>query len=367
MAHILTFLGKGGVGRTTIAIATAKQLASQGKRVLLVNQGFDPLLSATLNISPSCDPQTVDGQFQAIQLQTALLLDRAWEEVKRLENEYLRSPVLKAIYAQELAVFPGMDEALALNALREYQTSGNYDVVIYDGQGDQSTLRMLGLPETLSWYVRRTRQVFAESDFSKMVLPLLQPLIATVFNIDWASNNFSQPASKVNDLMDQGKAAIADPQRMVAYLVTTSQPNTIATAQYLWGSSQQTGLTVAGVLINQPNANINEPAESEAFAPLPVYPLPFMQDGDWQTLISALPDFTQVEQAPRSMTVDLVARQVRLFLPGFSKKQVKLSQNGPEVTIEAGDQRRNILLPPELKGRPVTGAKFQDQSLIISF
>ena len=50
MTQILTFLGKGGIGRTTVAIATAKQQASQGKRVLLASQGSGPELSLLLGL-----------------------------------------------------------------------------------------------------------------------------------------------------------------------------------------------------------------------------------------------------------------------------------------------------------------------------
>jgi arsenite-transporting ATPase len=83
--------------------------------------------------------------------------------------------------------------------------------------------------------------------------------------------------------------------------------------------------------------------------------------------MDAIPDFKQARQAPRPITVDIPAREVRLFLPSFDKKQVKLTQSGPEVTIDAGDQRRNILLPPQLSGQSVKGAKFQNSYLAISF
>jgi arsenite-transporting ATPase len=83
--------------------------------------------------------------------------------------------------------------------------------------------------------------------------------------------------------------------------------------------------------------------------------------------MDALPDFTQAAKAPKPLEIDIRARQVRLFLPGFDKKQVKLTQSGSEVTVEAGDQRRHILLPPALSGSSVTGAKFQNGYLTISF
>jgi HSP20 family molecular chaperone IbpA len=120
---------------------------------------------------------------------------------------------------------------------------------------------------------------------------------------------------------------------------------------------------VGGVLLNQTQST---EAIATEFAPIEVNFLPTVQ-GDWQPLIDALPDFKQADKAPRPITIDISARQVKLFLPGFDKKQVKLTQYGPEVTIEAGDQRRNIFLPPQLSGQSVKGAKFQDRYLIISF
>lgn len=366
MSLILTFLGKGGTGRTTVAIATAKRFASEGKRVLLAGQDAGPTFSLLVGAPLSADPQEIAPNLQAVQFQTATLLERSWEEVKKLEAQYLRTPLLKNVYGQELGVLPGMDSALALNAIREYDASGKYDVIVYDGTGDQTTLRMLGMPEVLSWYIRRFRKVFTDSDLGKTIAesPLIQPLVSTVLNVNWSPESFNQPTNQVNNLLDQGKAAVSDPNRMAAYLVTTSDPTAIATARYLWGSAQQVGLTVGGVILNQ--ATVSEIAATD-FEPLSVHSLPARTSDDWQPLISALPDFSQTAQAPRPITVEVAERRVRLFLPGFDKKQVKLTQNGPEITIEAGDQRRNIFLPPELNGRPVTGAKFQDGYLIISF
>lgn len=365
MAQILTFLGKGGVGRTTIAIAAAKRIASQGKRTLLLSQDSGPGLGLLLGMALTPELQVIAPNLQVMQLQTATLLEQSWEELKQLEAQYLRTPFFKDVFGQELGVFPGVDDALALNALREYDASGNYDVIVFDGTGNKATLRMLGMPEIIGWYTRRFRKVFADSDLGKTLTPFIQPIASSVLNVSWSGDLFNQPmAQQATDWLEQGRQAIADPNRVAAYLVTTSDAVAIATAKYLWGGAQQAGVTVGGVILNQ-TGDIE--VLGDTFAPLAITTVEPQPTSNWQPLIDALPDFDKAAQMPRPIAVNVAERKVSLFLPGFDKKQVKLTQSGPEITIEAGDQRRNVFLPEELRGKPVTGAKFQDSFLIISF
>ncbi|WP_017304622.1 ArsA family ATPase [Spirulina subsalsa] len=364
MAQVLTFLGKGGSGRSTVAIAAAKKLAGEGVRVLLISSDPSPAFGLMLGVTLEWDPLNIGANLWTVQLQATYLIEKAWEEVKQLEAKYLRSPTLKNVYGQELSLFPGMDTALYLNAIREYNASGRYDVIVYDGSGDLTTLRMLGIPENASWYFRRFRQVFRESDFGKALSPFVQPVSAALFNVSWSFDDFAeQPTQEVTSLLEQGKAALSDPKQVLAYLVTTEQASAIAQAQYLWGSAQQVGLSVGGVIANT-GGNTGDLASQ--FAPLTVTPLPRTTGDDWQTLMEALPALQNPANVPQPISVDVSGRQVRVFLPGFDKKQVKLTQYGPEITIEAGDQRRNITLPHPLTGCPVKGAKFQDSYLVIS-
>jgi arsenite-transporting ATPase len=366
MALILTFLGKNGTGRSKIAIAAARFLASQGKRVLLAGLA-DPTLPILLGTSLSADPEQIAPNLEAVQFQVSVMLERNWEEVKKLEAQYLRTPIIKDVYGQELVVLPGMDNALALDAIREYDASGKYDVIIYDGTGDIFTLRMLGMPESLSWYIRRFRQLLANSDLGKAISesPLIQPVITSLFSVNWTAENFAQPANQINNFLDRGKAALADPTRVCGFLVTTADDIDVANARYLWGTAQQVGLTIGGIILLSADTSNNLSTE---FTPLPVSMVPDVSSGNWQPMIDALPNFVeQAAKAPKPIEIDVHNKQVRLFLPGFDKKQVKLTQSGPEVTIEAGDHRRNIFLPPALSGKPITGAKFQNSYLIISF
>lgn len=371
MAQIVTLLGKGGTGRTTAAIAAAKQYAIQGRRTLLLSQDPGPALGIRLGHPIGTSPQTIDPNFSAVRLQSTTLLTDLWEQLKPLEAQYLRSPILASVYGEELSILPGMDSALALNALRDYWT--RYDIIVLDGGSSLETLRQLGALETASWYARRFRQVLGESDGIRNLAPFLPPIASALFNVslpvgfpfDLGSSNplDTLPAiAQATETLEQWRQALGDPKQCVAYLVSDGTPEAIATAQYLWGSAQQVGLTVAGLLLR---AETLAPSVTESFAAIPIQTWP--HSTDWAAMVDAVPDLSQAIYAPKPIVIDSAQRQVKLFLPGFDKSQVKLTQTGPELTIDVGDQRRNLLLPANLKGQSVTGAKFQDQYLIISF
>jgi arsenite-transporting ATPase len=353
MSLILTFLGKGGVGKTTTAIAVARSFAAQNKQVLYVGQQAGDSLSMRLGVDLHSDPQLIAPNFTAVHLKSTVLLERYWDKMKGLETQYLRSPFFKEVYGQELGILPGMDAALGLSFLRERDAEGKYDVIIYDGVGDLETLRMLGMPEILGWYLRRFRQVLTGSAIGQAISPFVEPILRSILQVS-STDDISQQAGEMSSVLTRGQKAVNDPNRVAAYLVTTGDPYAIATAKYLWGSAQQVGVTIGGVFAREAIAE-------EDFEPLSIFRIPD------QVSELNIPDHLNANFVPKPIEINTVTKQVKLFLPSFNKKQVKLIQLGPEVTIEAGDQRRNIFLPTELAGKQATGAKFQDSYLIISF
>ncbi|MFN3926408.1 MAG: ArsA family ATPase [Pseudanabaenaceae cyanobacterium] len=346
MSLIVTCLGKGGVGKTTCGIAIARGFAQQGKKVLLI--ATQPETGLLFNQDLGEQITSIEPNFSAIWLKSTLLLENYWERMKQVESQFLRGSFFKEVYGQELGVLPGMDQALALSFLREQDSAGNYDVLIFDGAGDLTTLRMLGMPEILGWYLRRFRQVITSSAIGQALAPFVEPVLSSILQVD--AGDVAQQAGAMANVLTRGQEAVNDPSRVVGYLVTTADPLAIHTAKYLWGSAQQIGLTIAAVLARG-DIHLAE------FAPLPIVPV-----GENPALLNV----PAGEAVPRAVSFDIPAGKVRLFLPSFTKKEIKLIQLGPEITIEAGDQRRNLFLPPELAGKQAKGAKFQDGYLIIS-
>ena len=365
MSRIITLLGKRSTGYTTLAIATAKWFAQQEKRVLLVTHTPNPSAEILLETPLTARPQEVAPNLQVVQLQATVLLSQVWNELKQIAASYVPTSFSEEIYPGELMILPGLDSALAFNALRQYYASGDYEVIIYDGQGDLETLRVLAIPNAFDWYFRRFRQVFEALDLGKAAITLFGgPLASAILSANVDNKKLRQGLDTIRDWIEQGTAVVSDAKRLTAYLVTTNEPTAIAESLWLWGSAQQVNLTISGVLVYK---NTNALAVQQAFAPLAVNSIPALSNRDWDPILQALPDFNASLSIPQPLTVDIAQRQLILFLPGFTKEQVKVTQYGSQVTIEAGDQRRNVLLPPELKGELIKAGKFEGQYLTISF
>lgn len=367
MSRIVTFVGQAGTGHTTIAIATAKWFAERGKRVLLVTDNPSPSAELLLDIPLTAQPQVVAPKLEVVQLQTTVLLEQSWSDVKSLMSVYLPIPtVSEEIYPGEVLILPGLDGALAFNALRQFYMSGDYDVIVYGGRGDLETLRLLGVPNVLEWYFRRFRRVFEAMDLAKIADSIGGPLAAAVVTANLDTKKIEREADRVRSWINDGVGVMNDPTQFSAYLVTIDEESAIAETRWLWGSAQQVNIRVSGVLV-YPASGEAVPQLQQAFDPLSVHCIPALKKSNWNALIKALPDFDRIPTVPEPVEINVAQSQVRVFLPGFNKKQVKLTQFGADLTVEAGDQRRNIRLPLELRDRSIQSGKFDAPYLVIDF
>ncbi|PMB47355.1 anion-transporting ATPase [Fischerella thermalis CCMEE 5205] len=367
MSRIITFIGKAGIGQTTIAIATAKWFSQQGKEVLFVTHNPSPNAEILLKKPLTHIPQVVAPNLQAVQLQATTILDQTWEEVKQLLSLYIPIPDSEEIYSGELMLLPGFDSLLFFNAMRQYYQSDDYEVIVYDGRGDLETLRMLGIPGMLDWYFQRFGKMFEGFSLHKIADSIGGPIASAIISANVDAAKVQQGLEQIRSWIAEGTAVVGNPSKLTSYLVTNNQPGAIAETRWLWGSAQQINLIVNGVLAYQCQEREDLSDLQQVFAPLSFTPIPALKEDNWDCLLKALPNFNDNHQAPLPLKIDLESRQLLVFLPGFTKKQVKLTQHGNELTVEAGEQRRNILLPPDLQKSTVQSGKFEEPYLIVAF
>lgn len=153
--RLLLFTGKGGVGKTTLAAATAATLAKQGRRTLVVSTDPAHSLADSFGIPLTGEPADVERRLQAVQLDTRALVDTAWAELRGQLKAALAGAGVDALDAEELTVLPGVDELLALGEVQRLAATGHWHAIVVDCGPTAETLRLLALPEALSSYLRR--------------------------------------------------------------------------------------------------------------------------------------------------------------------------------------------------------------------
>jgi arsenite/tail-anchored protein-transporting ATPase len=156
-ARILLFTGKGGVGKTTLAAATAARLAVTGRKVLVCSADPAHSLGDAFGLPLTGEPSEVDTCLYAAHVDARGLVDRSWQDLRRQLRGVLAGAGIDQLDAAELTVLPGVDELVALTEVARLAAEGLWEVVVVDCGPTAETLRLLALPEAVTGYLRRLR------------------------------------------------------------------------------------------------------------------------------------------------------------------------------------------------------------------
>jgi arsenite-transporting ATPase len=153
--RIVLFTGKGGVGKTTIACATALQIAASGRKTLIMSTDPAHSLADALGQPLGSDPIEVADNLWAEQIDPQKRLEENWREIQQHAIAILKWAGLGEIEAEELSVIPGLDELFSIADVKRHHDEGPYDVLIVDCAPTGETLRLLSLPDIIQWYMER--------------------------------------------------------------------------------------------------------------------------------------------------------------------------------------------------------------------
>ncbi|CAA6661244.1 unnamed protein product [Spirodela intermedia] len=388
---LVTFLGKGGSGKTTAAVLAAQYYAKEGLRTCLVIHSQDPTANHLMGCKIGASPVLCSENLFAVRLETTKMLLEPLDQMKKADTRVnLSQGILEGVVGEELGVLPGMDSifsALEIEKLvnllgrKRKHPDQDYNVIVYDGISTEETLRMIGAAERARWYLKHLRSMAEKTDIGRLTAPSVLKLMQESMGSSRLSGDGKISSEIWDDIelnLQKASASFADPSRFRSFLVLDpSRPISISSALRYWGCAIQAGTQISGAFgFAPPLSPMSLTEVSEKISPLSFALVPYLSTEspvDWDSVLNTLSDEVKgILDSSQSGTQPLVRfdsakRTVTLFMPGFDKSEIKLYQyrGGTELLVEAGDQRRVIHLPSRLQGK-VGGAKFVDGSLLVT-
>ena len=395
MTRIILYTGKGGVGKTSIAAASALRAAQQGLSTIVLSTDSAHSLGDSFDLSLEPEPQLIAENLWAQECDVYYNMDKYWGTVQRWLESILAWEGFDPILADEMVVLPGMDELANLLWILEHHRSEKYDLIVVDCAPTAETFRLLTFPEAGRWWLDK---IFP---LSRKISGFARPVIKRVTNMPLPDDDVFDATKQLMDQIENIQELLSDPNSTSVRLVTNPERMVIKETQRAYTQLGLFGYRADMVVCNRvlpPEALDNSYFKargadqtkylgelSEIFGPIPIKTTPqFDREIGGMQGLSELADLLFQADSPADFFYDDLPFLIKpveandeapngadqiltLSIPQVTKDEVTLNQIGEELIIEVGRYRRNMLLPRSLQMRDVLSAKLTDGSLNIWF
>lgn len=384
--RILLFTGKGGVGKTSAAAATALRCADAGARTLVMSTDPAHSLADAFDLWLGSTPTRITATLSGQQLDAQERMEEHWGEIQSYLVEVFKWAGAEGIEAEELSVPPGLDELFSLSDIKTCADSGEWDVLVVDCAPTAETIRLLSLPDILEWYMER---VFP---MGRRVNKIVGPVLQRMTSMPIASDEVFGASRRFYDRLEGVKKVLADPATTSVRLVVNPERMVVAEARRTYTYLSLFGYRVDAVIANRllPD-DLDDPwfarwkalqqehlATIEAsFAPLPILRAELAPEelvgidrlrAFAEVLYRDL-DPTAVLHGGEPMRVEATEDGFVLVqeLPFADRDELELGRRGDELLVRIGPYRRAVMLPDSLRRRPVLDASLRDGVLRVAF
>jgi arsenite-transporting ATPase len=385
MTRILLYTGKGGVGKTSVAAATALICAERGYRTMVLSTDIAHSLGDAFGRELGAEPVEVAPNLWGQESDVFFNVARYWGRIQEYAASVLRWRGLDEVLAEEMTVLPGMDEVGSLLWIAEHHDSGEYDVIVVDAAPTGETLRLLSLPEAVKWWMEKVEPI------GRRISRLTGPMIHRLIGVPMPSEEVFDAGEELFRKLEHMRLLLADATKTSVRVVLTLEQVVIKEAQRSFTYFHLYDYPTDLVIVNRVLPNTvgdyfrgwyekqreYAPLVERTFAPIPVLDAPFFDREvvgvemlrELGAALYGVRDPTEFfyRGRPYSVTRDNGAFILSVELPFTSREQISLSRHADELLIDLGTWRRTLVLPRALIDAAAEGAKFEDDVLKIRF
>jgi arsenite-transporting ATPase len=385
VTRILLYTGKGGVGKTSIAAATAVLCAERGYRTIVLSTDIAHSLADAFEVPLGPEPTLIAPNLHGQEPDVYFNIERYWGTIQSYVSELFAWRGLDEILAEEMTVLPGMDELGNLLWINDHVESGEYDVIVVDAAPTGETLRLLSLPDASRWWIERIAPI------GRRVSRLGRPMLERMLGLPVPRDEVFAAADRLLRRLGEVHSLLGDPDRSSVRITLGLDKLSIAEARRSFTYFHLFGYPSDLVICNRvlpPDAGPyfaelragqqrQLPIVEQEFGPVPVRTVPqfdhemvgvdrlreigtaLFGDGD--------PTAVHYRGEPYRVHRENGSYILRVALPFTSKERLQLSRRGDELVVHVGGWRRTMMLPRVLLDAATKGAKMDDGTLTIEF